>query len=207
MPDETSRRYLFVAMDRATRWVFMRIYGDMPEASSVDFLRRLKLASPIRLSNILTDNGSKFTDHFATKDKKSSGRHAFDVAFAALPAEHRLVPPRHPQTNNMVERFNGHINELLQKTLFDSRADLQVMLMNYLELYNRHISQRAIRSKTSTPALKSSKRNGKAYLSAAFMIKWDSTVNLRPHGVTCTSRQVRVRAQLTSLQVGAQERF
>jgi hypothetical protein len=36
MPDETSRRYLFVAMDRATRWVFMRIYGDIPEASSVD---------------------------------------------------------------------------------------------------------------------------------------------------------------------------
>ena len=26
MPDETSRRYLFVAIDRATRWVFMHIY-------------------------------------------------------------------------------------------------------------------------------------------------------------------------------------
>jgi hypothetical protein len=37
MPDETSRRYLFVAIDRATRWVFMHIYSDMTEASSVDF--------------------------------------------------------------------------------------------------------------------------------------------------------------------------
>ena len=26
MPEETSRRYLFVAIDRATRWVFIRIY-------------------------------------------------------------------------------------------------------------------------------------------------------------------------------------
>ena len=27
MPDETDRRYLFVAIDRATRWVFVRIYA------------------------------------------------------------------------------------------------------------------------------------------------------------------------------------
>ena len=29
MSDETSRRYLFVAIDRATRWGFMRGYSDM----------------------------------------------------------------------------------------------------------------------------------------------------------------------------------
>lgn len=28
MPDESSRRYLFVAIGRATRWVFVRIYAD-----------------------------------------------------------------------------------------------------------------------------------------------------------------------------------
>ena len=154
MPDETSRRYLFVTIDRATRWVFMHIYSDMTEASSVDFLRRLKLASPIKVSKILTDNGSQFTDRFTTKDKKPSGKHAFDVACAALPAEHRLAPPRHPQTNGMVERFNGRINELLQQTRFDSRADLQATLLNYLKLYNHHIPQRAIGSKTPILALK-----------------------------------------------------
>jgi hypothetical protein len=58
MPDETSRRYLFVAIDRATRWVFMHVYGDTTDKSSVDFLRRLKLASPIKISKILTDNDS-----------------------------------------------------------------------------------------------------------------------------------------------------
>ncbi|WP_305825853.1 integrase core domain-containing protein, partial [Massilia brevitalea] len=147
-------RYLFVAIDRATRWVFMHIYGDMTDKSSVDFLRRLQLASPIKISKILTDNGSQFTDRFATKDKKPSGQHAFDVACAALPAEHRLAPPRHPQTNGMVERFNGRINELLQQTRFDSRADLQTTLMNYLKLYNYHIPQRALDAKTPILALK-----------------------------------------------------
>jgi len=44
----------------------------------------------------------------------------------------------------MVERFNGRINELQQQTRFNSRADLQATLLNYLKLYNHHIPQRAI---------------------------------------------------------------
>src|SRR5476651_2363912 len=109
MPDETSRRYLFVAIDRATRWVFLHIYGDMTDKSSVDFLRRLKLASPIKIIKLLTDNGSQFTDR---------------------------------------------ISELLQQTRFESRADLETTLLNYLKLYNHHIPQRAIGAKTPIQALK-----------------------------------------------------
>jgi transposase InsO family protein len=124
MPDETLRRYLFMAIDRATRWVFLHIYGDLTDKSSVDFLRRLKLASPIKITKILTDNGSHFTDRVAMKDKKPSGQHAFDKVCAGLAIEHPLAPPRHPQTNGMVERFNGRISELLQQIQFDSRADL-----------------------------------------------------------------------------------
>jgi hypothetical protein len=37
---------------------------------------------------------------------------------------------------------------LLQQTRFDSRADLEATLLNYLKLYNHHIPQRAIDSKT-----------------------------------------------------------
>jgi transposase InsO family protein len=154
MPDETSRRYLFVAIDRATRWVFLHIYSDMTERSSVDFLRRLKLASPIKITKILTDNGSQFTDRFTTKDKKPSGKHAFDKVCAGMEIEHRLAPPRHPQTNGMVERFNGRISELISQTRFDSRADLEATLLNYLKLYNHHIPQRAIGSTTPVQALK-----------------------------------------------------
>lgn len=43
----------------------------MTDSSSVDFLRRLKIVSPIK---ILTDNGFQFTDRFAMKDKKPSGQ-------------------------------------------------------------------------------------------------------------------------------------
>lgn len=41
MPDERRRRYLFVAIGRATRWVYVKIYADQSEASSCDFLWQL----------------------------------------------------------------------------------------------------------------------------------------------------------------------
>jgi transposase InsO family protein len=153
MPDVTSRRYLFVAIDRATRLVLMHIYDDMTEASSADFLRRLKFG--------FTDQDQQGPDRHrplnlptVSQDKKPSGKHAFDRACTSLAVEHRLAPRRHPQTNGMVERFNGRINELLQQTRFDSRADLETTLLNYLKLYNHHIPQRALDAKTPILALK-----------------------------------------------------
>jgi transposase-like protein len=58
MPDESSRGYLFVAIDQATRWVFLRVYADQTQASAVDFLQRLHEAAPMRISHVLTDNGT-----------------------------------------------------------------------------------------------------------------------------------------------------
>ena len=154
MADETARRYLFVGIDRATRWVYVRIYGDQTEASSTDFLRRLKAAAPMKIEKILTDNGSQFTDRFTAKDKKPSGKHAFDRECALFNIEHRLIKPRHPQTNGMVERFNGRISDVLATTRFRSRDDLQTTIERYVKLYNDHLPQRALGHKTPLQALK-----------------------------------------------------
>lgn len=126
----------------------MHIYSDMTDKGSVDFLRRLKLASPIKINKILTDSGSHFTDQFGTKDKKSSGQHSLYVTCAALPTEHRLPPPRHPQTNDMVERFTVASMNCCSRPRFDSSADLPTTLMKYLKLCNEHIPQRALDAKT-----------------------------------------------------------
>jgi transposase InsO family protein len=160
MPDETSRRYLFVAIDRATRWVFMEIYADQ-SGSSTDFLIKVKNACPIKIVKLLTDNGSQFTDRFTSKkkdpvtgDRIPSGKHAFDVLCIALAIEHRLIPPRHPQINGMVERFNGRISEIVGQTRFGSAAELESTLRNYLKIYNNSISQRALEHQTPIQALK-----------------------------------------------------
>lgn len=39
MADESSRRYLFVAIDRATRWVFIRVFNAKTAANARRFLR------------------------------------------------------------------------------------------------------------------------------------------------------------------------
>lgn len=144
MPDEESRSYLFVAIDRATRWVFIHSYPDQTENSSVDFLSRLEHASPIRIRKLLTDNGSQFTDRFTSKARAPSGEHKFDRRCTVLGIKHRLIPPRTPQMNGMVERLNGRISEVLQQTRFASAAELASTLQNYLKLYNHHILQRAL---------------------------------------------------------------
>jgi len=153
MPDETHRRYLFVAIDRATRWVFMRSYRDQSERSSTDFLRRLKQAAPMKIKTILTDNGSQFTDRFTSKSRAPSGQHVFDLECVSLGIEHRLCPPRRPQTNGMVERFNGRINDLVKQTRFQSAAELDDTLKQYLMTYNNLIPQRALKHQSPVQAL------------------------------------------------------
>jgi len=154
MPDETERRYLFVAIDRATRWVFLRIYPDQTEASSVDFLQRLIKVSPIKIVKLLTDNGSQFTDRFTSKAKAPSGNHLFDRSCVSLGIEHRLIPPRTPQMNGMVERFNGRISELVKQTRFRSAAELETTLHDYLQAYNHHIPQKALGFQSPVDSLK-----------------------------------------------------
>ena len=154
MPDERDRRYLFVAIDRATRWVFMHIYTDQSDVSSVNFLERLHEAAPMKITKLLTDNGSQFTDRFTSKKREPSGKHKFDVRCEALNIEHRLCPPRHPQTNGMVERFNGRISEVVNQTRFASAAELEATLTNYMKAYNHRIPQRALNHLSPVQALK-----------------------------------------------------
>jgi transposase InsO family protein len=64
-----------------------------------------------------------------------------------------LCPPRHPQTNGMVERFNGRISELVNQTRFHSAAELDETLKHYLSTYNHLIPQRALKQQTPIQAL------------------------------------------------------
>ena len=130
MPDETQRRYLFVAIDRATRWDYFRIYRNQTEASSTDFLVRLIQAAPMRIQKILTDNGSQFTDRFTSKDKRATGKHVFDVSSTERGIAHRLATTS-PRTNGMVERFNGRISGVVKQTRFNSSTELETTLTHY----------------------------------------------------------------------------
>lgn len=155
MADETARRYLFVAIDRATRWVYIAIKPNKTAASARAFLNALHKACPIKITKLLTDNGKEFTDRlFGSKDRHPSGQHEFDQLCTALGIEHRLTKPRTPQTNGMVERFNGRISDILKTHRFSSGEDLEATLHRYVALYNHELPQTALGSKTPLQAMK-----------------------------------------------------
>ena len=155
MPDETKRRYLFVAIDRATRWVFVRIMPAKTAASARRFLRDLARACPIKISKILTDNGKEFTDRlFSSRAREATGEHEFDQLCAELGIEHRLTKPKSPQTNGMAERFNGRIADVLKTNRFDSSEDLEQTILRYVTLYNTRLPQSALGSRTPIRAMK-----------------------------------------------------
>ena len=155
MQDEDQRRYAFVAIDRATRWVYVRLMKDKSARSAQTFLQALEKAAPFHIRTILTDNGKEFTDRlFASRKRDASGHHVFDQLCTALGIEHRLTPVRHPQTNGMVERFNGRIAEILRTHHFESRDDLETTLKRYVWLYNHHLPQKALKHQAPIQAMK-----------------------------------------------------
>jgi len=155
MADESRRRYLFVAIDRATRWVFIRIFTAKTSANARRFLRDLERTCPIRIRTILTDNGKEFTDRlFGLRKRAATGAHEFDTLCADLGIEHRLTPPKSPQTNGMVERFNGRIEEILQSHHFRSGEELGTTMHRYVWLYNQQLPQSALGSKAPLQAMK-----------------------------------------------------
>ena len=109
---ETRRCYRFVANDRAARWVFVRIYRAKTAANRRRFLRDPEPACPLKITCILTGNGRESTDRqFGLRKRAASAAHDFGRFCADLGIEHRLAPPLHPQTNGMVERYNGRIEK------------------------------------------------------------------------------------------------
>jgi transposase InsO family protein len=155
MADESARRYVFVAIDRATRWVFIALKAAKTAAAAESFLKAVARAAPFSVRTLLTDNGREFTDRlFGQRARDASGAHEFDALCQALGIEHRLTRPRHPQTNGMVERFNGRLAQVLRTHHFHSANDLQTTLHRYVWLYNEHLPQKALGHLSPLDALK-----------------------------------------------------
>ena len=155
MQDEDKRRYVFVAIDRATRWVFIDIKQHKTAASAKAFLAAVRKAAAFRIHTILTDHGKEFTDRlFGSRTRQPTGEHEFDQLCQALGIEHRLTKPRTPKTNGMVERFNGRLNQVLRSHHFNSVEDLEKTLHRFVWLYNHHLPQKALGHEAPVQALK-----------------------------------------------------
>jgi transposase InsO family protein len=148
-------RDLFVAIDRATRWVFVRIHPARTAAHARRFLRDLERTASMKITRVLTDNGQEFTDRlFGLRKRAATGSHDFDRLRAGLDIEHRLTPPMRPQTNGLVERSNGRIEDVLQSHHFRSSKDLEQTILRCVRLYNGQLPHAVLKGQTAIDALK-----------------------------------------------------
>lgn len=155
MPDQSTRRYLYVAIDRATRWVYLEVLDDKKAKTAAGFLKRVREACPMHIYTLLADNGKEFTDRYvANGEREPTGKHPFDRLCVQHDIDHRLIKPRHPQTNGMVERFNGRISDILATHHFNSDESLEVALLRYVRIYNHAIPQKALGYKSPIEAMK-----------------------------------------------------
>ena len=155
MPNDKQKRYLLVAIDRATRWVHFKVINDKKARTAAVFLEEVTEKCPVIIKTVLTDNGKEFTDRFiANGEREPTGNHTFDKACTKLTIEHRLIPPKHPQTNGMVERFNGRISHVVKGTHFSTAEEMIQTLDKYLLLYNQHIMQRNLEHLTPIQSMK-----------------------------------------------------
>ncbi len=86
-----------MAIDRATRRVFIAMYRNKTAATAWRFLGDLKRACPIRIHTISTGNGKAFTDRlFGVRRHAATRQHAVDMLCSTSGIEHWLTPTRSP---------------------------------------------------------------------------------------------------------------
>lgn len=146
-----KRAYAFVAIDRATRYVYVEILYERSGATASAFFERFLAHFPHPVHTVLTDNGGEWTDRFAVDKKgkppgKPSGEHPLDRFCVQRGIAHRLIKPFRPQTNGMVERFNRRLSEHLDKVdhntaghhrRFKTAKERDVYVLDFVANYNR----------------------------------------------------------------------
>ena len=143
-----GKLYMFVAIDRTSKFAFVELHRHAKQRTAGDFLRRLIAAIPYKIHTVLTDNGIHFTTPGAggsavplIVEALAKGEtvwaHAFELACAQSGIEHRTTKPKHPWTNGQVERMNRTIKESTVKRYhYDDHDQLERHLADFVAAYN-----------------------------------------------------------------------
>jgi len=105
--------YLFVAIDKATRTLYYKVYDAKTSKNAEDFMNKCLVFFPLEITHVLTNNGLEFTNKLI-KSKKGNycqKPSKLDMVCDENNIEHRFTKPATPKTNGMIERANGIIKD------------------------------------------------------------------------------------------------
>jgi transposase-like protein len=152
--------YLFVAIDRATRTLYFKVYDAKTSVNTENFMNECLDFFPFGITHVLTDNGLEFTNRLL-KNKKGeycTKPSKLDVLCKENNIDHRCTKPFTPKTNGMVEKANDIIkNKTIKITKYSNLEQMNQDLMEFLvhyNLYRRHGSlRRELKVKTPLNAV------------------------------------------------------
>lgn len=134
-----GKLYLFVAIDRTSKFAFVRLEKSATVQTATAFLQELIDALPYRIHTVLTDNGIQFCDLPSRRSGPTARlrMHMFDRVCEGNGIEHRTTKPNHPWTNGQVERMNRTIKDATVKRYhYDDDNQLKQHLHNFIDAYN-----------------------------------------------------------------------
>ncbi len=131
---EEGRLYLFVAIDRTSKFAYAELHSNQTRDTACRFLRQLIALVPYHIHTILTDNGIQFTNR--QKDR-CAFMHLFDRICRQHQIEHRLTKVNHPWTNGQIERMNRTIKDAtVKRYYYQTHQQLKDHLQLFLTAYN-----------------------------------------------------------------------
>jgi transposase InsO family protein len=145
---EQGKLYLFVAIDRTTKFAFTELHEKATRRVAGDFLRHLIRAVPYKIHTVLTDNVTHFTTpgnvcsaaadiRRALDNGEPLWAHSFELACTQNEIDYRLTKPRHPWTNGQIERMNRSIKEATVKRFhYETHDHLRSHLDTFVAAYN-----------------------------------------------------------------------
>jgi transposase-like protein len=134
-----GKLYLFVAIDRTTKFAFAQLHKAANVKTASAFLKALIDAVPYAIHTVLTDNGVQFCDQPSRRSGPTARwrLHMFDRVCRQHKIEHRLTRPNHPWTNGQVERMNRTLKEAtVRRYHYDTHRQLSDHLAAFLDAYN-----------------------------------------------------------------------
>ena len=136
-----KRYYQYTAIDCASRWRHLAVYGEQTNHRSIIFLKEVILKFKYKIKAIKTDNGSIFTNYYTSMTKRSDltvkTLHALDVFCRGNDIAHYLIDPGKPAQNGKVERSHRSDQETFyERNKFKSFADLRKKLERWNIEYN-----------------------------------------------------------------------
>ncbi len=70
---EEGKQYLFVAIDRMSKYIYIELCQRMTQDNAVLFLQNLQKDCVFKITHVLPDNGAQFTDNPLAKHLRPKG--------------------------------------------------------------------------------------------------------------------------------------